>query len=430
MWDSDYLVNVILPFLPPYSEMVELGTTPKQPAVGAVDLDGDGVLEIVGAFYWHGENYILVLKCFYGTWQVVNVIKGKGYNITYFGASPIISPSENNLIVGWQVASHWSDLNVYEWTENGLQDLIVGNQYISMIDVEDMGEKDGISELALWKHDTGVAYRIEVFRWSGQEFTWAPDVYPDYFKKVERYYKKVLQETDSTTYWYYLADAQMKTGKYEEALMSIEKALSFDYPYPGKEELLKIKKELMKLRNQLESYESFVNKDDIDLSSIQYITSEKKRDPQLEKALMKEFEYTNQGKARYYYNKVDLNGDGIPETFVYLVGQYFCGTGGCSAAIFKEQDGDYSLLTRFSVVNNPVIISNTKTNGYKDIIMNVYGGGIEPFFARLTYNGTTYPGNPSVQPKVEPGTKVKGVAIVADDLGESSGIELKQGDGS
>ncbi|WP_345240528.1 tetratricopeptide repeat protein [Pontibacillus salipaludis] len=426
MWNGKYIVDIILPFLPAYSEIVELGTTPKQPAVGAVDLDGDGVLEIVGAFYWRGENYIIVLKCFYGTWQVVNVMKGKGYGITYFGAAPVTSPSRNNLIVGWQVASHWSDLSVYEWTDNGLQDLIVGNRYYGMIDVEDMGEQDGLSELALWKHDTGVAYRVEVFRWSGTEFELAMDVYPDYFKKVERYYKNVLKQQDSTTYWYYLADAQIKRGKYEEALTSIDKALSFDYPYPGEEELLTLKKELTKLRNQPDSYEPFVNKDDIDLSSIQYMTSEKERDPQLEKALIKEFEYTDEGKARYYYNKVDLDGDGEPETFVYLVGPYFCGTGGCSAAIFKEQDGDYSLLTRFSVVNNPIIISDTKTNGYKDIIMNVYGGGIEPFFARLTYNGITYPGNPSVQPKVEPGTKLEGVAIVAHDLGESSGIELTE----
>ena len=111
--------------------------------------------------------------------------------------------------------------------------------------------------------------------------------------------------------------------------------------------------------------------------------------------------------------------------FVYLVAPSLCGTGGCSAAIFKEGNGDYNLLSRFSLVNNPVIISNSKTKGYKDIIMNVYGGGIESFFALIKYDGTTYPSNPSIQPKVNPGTKVKGIAIVADDISKNPGIELK-----
>lgn len=166
-------------------------------------------------------------------------------------------------------------------------------------------------------------------------------------------------------------------------------------------------------------------KDDIDLSSIEYIYSETERDTKLEKALIKEYQLEDfKDRARYYYNKVDLNGDGKPEIFAYLVGTYFCGTGGCSAAIFKEKNDNYQLLARFSVVNNPIIISENKTKGYKDIIMNVYGGGIEPFFARLKYNGTTYPSNPSIQPKVEPGTKLDGIAIVADDIGKSPGIEL------
>jgi hypothetical protein len=375
MWNIKYLVGIIRSFLPPYAEIIQLDTAENEPAVGTADLDGDGILEVIGAFYWHGENYIIVLKYYYGTWQVVNIVKGKGYNITYFGAAPITSKYKNNLVVGWKVATKWSDLSLYDWKDNGLQDLIVGNKYYSMIEVKDI-ENDGLHELALWIHD------------------------------------------NSTTYWYYLADAQLKIGNTEEALKSIDKALSFEYPYPSKEEL-------MKLRNQLCKYESFVNQDDLDLSSIEYICSETQRDIKLEKALIREFLLDKyQDRARYYYNKIDIDDDGKPEIFAYLVGSSFCGTGGCSAAIFKEKKNNYYLLARFSIVKNPVIISDSKTKGYKDIIMNVYGGGIVPFFARLKYDGTTYPSNPSIQPKVEPGTKLAGVAIVADDIGISPGIEL------
>lgn len=164
---------------------------------------------------------------------------------------------------------------------------------------------------------------------------------------------------------------------------------------------------------------------DIDLDSIRYIYSETERDMKLEKALVKVFDLKqDENKVRYYYNKVDLNEDGNPEIFAYLVGLPVCGTGGCSAAIFKQENEKYTLLSRFTLVNNPVIISNSKTKGYKDIIMHVSGGGIESFFAWIKYDGTTYPINPSVQPKVMPGTKVNGMAIIADDITKNPGIEL------
>ena len=56
--------------------------------------------------------------------------------------------------------------------------------------------------------------------------------------------------------------------------------------------------------------------------------------------------------------------------------------------------------------------------------MYVSGGGIESFFAQIKYDGTTYPSNPSIQPKIMPGTKLEGIGIIADDITKNSGIEL------
>lgn len=163
----------------------------------------------------------------------------------------------------------------------------------------------------------------------------------------------------------------------------------------------------------------------VDLTRVKCIHSEKERDIKLEKALIKTFNLqSGVDKLRYYYNKVDLDDDGIPEIFVYLVGTSVCGTGGCSAAIFKQYRNQYELLSQFSLVNTPIIISDTKTNGFSDIIMYVSGGGIESFLAELKYTEIGYPSNPSVQPQLKPGTKVSGVAIIADDITSTPGIEL------
>jgi len=145
-------------------------------------------------------------------------------------------------------------------------------------------------------------------------------------------------------------------------------------------------------------------------------------------------------------NLLDVDADNIPEVVCayYWHGEIYIGilkyydntwhvlntvkgkgTGGCSSAIFKQENGEYRLLSRFSLVNNPIIISNKKTKGYKDIIMYVSGGGIESFFAQIKYDGTTYPSNPSIEPKINVGTKLEGIAIIADDITKNSGIELK-----
>ncbi|MGF9906118.1 hypothetical protein [Brevibacillus porteri] len=60
------------------------------------------------------------------------------------------------------------------------------------------------AELALWLHDSGKAFQVEVYRW----------------------------------------DAQRKAGIHAQALQSIERALQFPNPYPSREVLLRWKKEL------------------------------------------------------------------------------------------------------------------------------------------------------------------------------------------
>lgn len=174
--------------------------------------------------------------------------------------------------------------------------------------------------------------------------------------------------------------------------------------------------------NQLYQFE---NTDGIDFSQVNYVPSETEKDQKLEDAFAEVYDLKHgEDQVRYYYNRIDLDGDDQPETFVYLVGPAVCGSGGCSALIFKSQDDDYELVSRFTLVRNPVIVSQNKTNGWNDMIMQVSGGGVESFFAQIKYDGEKYPLNPSVQPKVEPNTKVAGTAIIADNISKNMGIDF------
>lgn len=247
MWNIHDFTNGIKTYLPPGAELIESEEPSKQAMVRAADLDGDGIPEIMAAYRWHGENYILVLKYKSDAWHVVDNFKGRGYNVSYLNAAQVTSQRRNDVIVGWQVGAIWSTLSIYRWSNTGWVDVVPEEIYFSFIEVEDMpGEKvlDGKAEIAFWVHDTGEAYRVEVERWSHGKLQPATDVYPFYFHKVVHYYQELIRNTpDSPVYWYYLADAQVKAGMLEEAMKSIDKALNFANPYPSREQLLKLKEE-------------------------------------------------------------------------------------------------------------------------------------------------------------------------------------------
>jgi hypothetical protein len=103
--------------------------------------------------------------------------------------------------------------------------------------------------------------------------------------------------------------------------------------------------------------------------------------------------------TNYYYNRVDLDGDGRPEVLVYLFGTYMCGSGGCDTLVFRQTEaGGYSLVADIPLTNNPVIVSERRTNGWNDLIFLVAGGGASAHYVVLRFDGKTYPDNPTTLP--------------------------------
>lgn len=255
MWYRVSLIDFVRNYLPLKAEFITL----KKPAVFMADLDGDGILEIIAAYKWQGENYIIIMKNYNNIWYVVANIKGKGYDLNYLNIASITSKRTNNLIIGWQIGSIWSLLNIYEWTAEGIKNILKENMYYSKIEVEDMpGKKgrDGKAEIALWNHITGEAYEIEVYRWTNGRLEPALDVYPYYFRRVVPFYEQRVKESPQAAfYWYCLADAQLKAEMPERALKSVHIAMDlakrFNYDYPSREDMLKLEqKALSNIKNR------------------------------------------------------------------------------------------------------------------------------------------------------------------------------------
>lgn len=147
------------------------------------------------------------------------------------------------------------------------------------------------------------------------------------------------------------------------------------------------------------------------------VLSEKERKPELEKALKEKYDLDDKGakETRYYYNCIDLNVDGVNEIFVEVVGPFTSGTGGDSAVIYKDNNGTLEEISDFTLIRNPIIISDEKSNGWNDIIVEYSGGGAPKKYAILKYDGNKY-SKVNESETIDSIKDVSGVAIISNDM--------------
>ncbi len=168
----------------------------------------------------------------------------------------------------------------------------------------------------------------------------------------------------------------------------------------------------------------------VKLGDIQYQSSETAPDAEIEQAIVESLggDRTALQQTRYYYDRIDLSGDGKPEALVYLSGSYTCGTGGCKMLVLEKSGQRYQLVSKMTLVNAPVIVSSEKSAGWNDLILEVGGGGAVKHYAQMKFDGSAYPVNPSTAPEVAPSSTVNGIAVMNDGMTAGGGIAL-QGEG-
>lgn len=112
--------------------------------------------------------------------------------------------------------------------------------------------------------------------------------------------------------------------------------------------------------------------------------------------------HPDDGALTYAQASVDLNGDGTGEVLAYVMGPMVCGSGGCNLYVLAPEGEDggegWRVVTRTSVTRTPVGVLTTSTNGWRDLAVSIGGGGAQAGWVRLTYDGRTYPTNPTAPP--------------------------------
>lgn len=117
----------------------------------------------------------------------------------------------------------------------------------------------------------------------------------------------------------------------------------------------------------------------------------------IKQLLAKSYGTTPPDDRKFIYNAVDLNDDGKNEYLVGLTGSTFCGSAGCTMLVLNNKFG---INTRMTIVQFPVYVGapGTKevTKKYSNIYVSTKGVG----FVKMAWNGSKYPTNPSLSPKI------------------------------
>ncbi len=125
-----------------------------------------------------------------------------------------------------------------------------------------------------------------------------------------------------------------------------------------------------------------------------------------------------QDNLSYLSGSADLNSDGKAEYIVLLQDRYFCGSGGCSAYMF---DNEGNVINRMSVTRTPIVLADSYSNGWQDFI--VWSNGS---YRLMSYNGESYPSNPSLEPKVDRDANQQAAIanVMATELYQQDGYDI------
>jgi hypothetical protein len=123
----------------------------------------------------------------------------------------------------------------------------------------------------------------------------------------------------------------------------------------------------------------------------------------------------------YSYNFADLNSDGHDEVIVYASGNGMCTGEGCAVFILQEAGRRaYQVKSVVMPADPPLMISEHKVNGWRDLIVSVTERDFSPSKRRISYKspqeGYGYPAEVMRMPKLSKDISERGITILADSL--------------
>lgn len=125
--------------------------------------------------------------------------------------------------------------------------------------------------------------------------------------------------------------------------------------------------------------------------------------------------YNAPSYSQYQFSRIDLDGDGRRDAIALLTApyHYWCSKDGCTILIFKARNNSFKMLSQITPVQNPVLVSDHSSYGWKDLIVRVPGTTLnhESKNVILHFNGKGYPSRPYLEPPLYTAYSRKGITL-------------------
>ncbi|MGH4137374.1 tetratricopeptide repeat protein [Clostridium sp.] len=214
-------------FLPNKSKLVDVSKIATGKTVIKVDFDNDKKDEIIG-FFDIPESFekgFVVIKEKDGKWNKIYEYKSQGNNILKSEFIDLYGNGKKTLLFGNLISTLAGvNYNLFTFNDDEMNKVDLGSwNKMEILNTSLENDKKGFV-FAGWRVcGPDKSYGIDLIRYDGRKFTYAKDLYPEYFKNVVKYYKDIMaKNSKDVTHWYYLADSQVKANMYNDAINSIK----------------------------------------------------------------------------------------------------------------------------------------------------------------------------------------------------------------
>jgi hypothetical protein len=134
---------------------------------------------------------------------------------------------------------------------------------------------------------------------------------------------------------------------------------------------------------------------------------------------------TSSRPTRYAAAFTSLSNHGRPEVVVRLSEGGWCGSGGCTTLVLADEGETFKVVSKITITQLPIRVLDSTSHGWRDLGVTVSGGGVQkPYEATLSYDGRTYPANPSVLPARPYSPQTGRILLSADSIGDIAGRPL------
>lgn len=123
----------------------------------------------------------------------------------------------------------------------------------------------------------------------------------------------------------------------------------------------------------------------------------------------------------YYYQYYDFDEDGTEEILVVMETEDGKENDGTPALLLKvedtaENENRFTVLEDFERIHTPLVVCDTMTDGWHDIILNQYGRGVEAGYLYCRYQKGTGYQNPENELLEQMPEKLAGVALLSNNM--------------